>query len=101
MEAALFYILIILLSIDYWFQSNGIGIEKRKVATSPEDFDFHSIFKREGVEVDEKTCREVCEFIEENNIEAAEYLMMMRCKSSLTKIRETVAELRFVMRGGR
>jgi len=96
----LFYIILILLTIDYWFQSHDIVIEKRKIATHVEGIDFHSVFKREGVDVDEETYEEVCEFVEENNIEAAEYLMMMRCKSPVAKIRETIAELCSEMRGG-
>ena len=99
MEALVFYIILILLSIDFWFQSQGIGIEKRKVVTNPDDRDFHSVFRREGIIIDEETYKGVVEFVSENNIEAAEYLMMMRCKTPVANIREAVAELCHAMRG--
>ena len=100
METAILYILLIIISIDFWIRSQGIVIEKRKIAHPHAIDDFHSVFRREGIEVDENTYNDVCRLIGESNVEAAEYLMMIRCKEPVKKIRDAVAELFIEMRGG-
>ncbi len=91
MDIALICAIIILLSIDYWLRNSDFHFTfKKHHHRSP---DYHQAFTHEGIELDEPTYKSVIKFMEEGNIEAAEYLIMIRCKCPLKKVRHAIDDV--------
>ena len=99
MELLAVYTVFVVLSIDAWLRAQGFRVRAVRRGPQPPE-DYHRLFRRYGIELDEVAYRNVVRFVEEKNIEAAEYLMMMRCDSPLVTVRESVAELSREMSGG-
>ena len=91
MDIALICAIIVILSIDFWLRSHGFHFTSKKRHPAPHD--YHKAFKHEGIDLDEQTYKSVIKFMEEGNIEAAEYLLMIRCKSPLANVRHAVDDV--------